>query len=135
MLISNTSSDTSFSRWINQKSKSQKYSNHLTDDGWIQYLLDHRKWLRERSVRVILTEATMLRYRYRIRDFLTHIDYARADSDQAFRIINRLHGDIDFNLDLRYVYVPRSTDVSELRKSYNTYKKQMSKVGIDVTQL
>lgn len=137
MLTSKTTMDVRFAQYLDTLNTKNNHSNRLTDDGWIQFLMDHRQWLRDRPKTKIvkINETLMGKYQYNIRDFLGAQNDCRADCEQAFRIMNRLDSDMKFNLDLRYVYVPYVSDVTDLRKSYNTYKKQMANSGLDVTTL
>ena len=128
MLISDSVSTVNYSDTI--RSKIATNSSFLEDDAWIQFLLDHREYIRERSTITTLDEKTMNRYRYRIRDFLQDTDGTSADCEQAFKIINRLGSNLDFNDSLRAVYVPPTNVVKEIRNSYYTCQQQLNKLNI-----
>lgn len=128
MLISDSSRVERWSTWISNRSSKEK--NILNDDTWIQYLLDHREWIRLRSEIVVIDDAIMNRYQYRIREFLTDRKGTDVTCAQAFRIVNRLGSERDFNRNLRIVYVPRSSDIVNLRNDYNTCQQQLKRIGV-----
>ena len=128
MLISDSSRVELWSTWISNKFSKEK--NILNDDSWIQYLLDHREWIRLRSEIVVIDDAIMNRYQYRIREFLTDTNGTDVSCTQAFRIVNRLSSERVFNRNLRIVYVPRSKDIVNLRNDYNTCQQQIKRTGI-----
>ena len=128
MLISDSSRVERWSTWISNKSSKEK--NILNDDTWIQYLSDHREWIRLRSEIVVIDDAIMNRYQYRIREFLTDRKGTDVTCAQAFRIVNRLGSERDFNRSLRIVYVPQSKDIVNLRNDYNTCQQQINRIGV-----
>ena len=128
MLISDSNRVARWSALISNRSSTEK--NILNDDTWIQYLSDHREWIRLRSEIVIIDDAIMNRYQYRIREFLTDRQGTDASCAQAFRIANRLGSDRDFNRNLRIVYVPQSRDIVNLRNDYNTCQQQIKRIGV-----
>ena len=92
------------------------------DAGWMQFLRDHRELIISGSTWVPLTEETMFRYRYRIRDFIVDILKLPVGLDAAFRVINRLGSDSDFNLSLDGCWAPDNSQVIELRHRFDTCK-------------
>ena len=118
MLVSNTDQNESFTVEIERKIKSLPHM--VTDDAWIQFLQDHYQELKEHSTYIQLTEAILYRYRYRISDYLLEQHNLRLGPEQAFRVVNRLHNDMDFNLGLLGVWVPDISYVTELRHRYST---------------
>ena len=132
MLISNSTRTKSYAAQLAEKDKT-KYKNYLTEDDWIQFLMDHREYMRARSTPYLLTEKDMMRYSYRIRDFLKDNvgdGQSSADCEQAFKVINRLGSNLDFNSSLRLVYIPKTTMITEIRKDYNTCQQQIKKLNI-----
>lgn len=123
MITSSTDRNTSFVDRIGKLIS--RASLHIADDAWVHFLQDHYTQLKENSTYVTLDEKTLLRFRYRISDYLTDKQY-QLGIDQAFRVVNRLHSDLDFNLSLTGVYLPDMRYVSELRKIYGTNQKQWS---------
>ena len=69
----------------------------------------------------------MAYYKYRIRKYLLYKGY-NSNYDKIFRIINRLPQDIQFNENVTSVYLPDSTVIAELRRSYQTLKTQILKM-------
>lgn len=128
MLISDSNHVERWSTWISNRSSKEK--NILNDDTWIQYLLDHREWIRLRSEIVVIDDAIMNRYQYRIREFLTDRKGTDATCAQAFRIVNRLSSERDFNRNLRIVYVPKSSVIVNLRNDYNTCQQQIKRIRV-----
>lgn len=101
-----------------------------TSDAWVQFLLDHREWLinREKTTVIELTEATMLRYRYRIEDYLDSFPNRYPWMAMAFRVVNRLHSNQDFNLSLKTVYMPSADDIMILYQKYKVNQAQLRKI-------
>lgn len=128
MLISDSNNVSPWSDWVNEKVTKEKCI--LNDDSWIQYLMDHRDWIKSRSEIVVIDDAIMNRFQYRIREFLDDRKGTDINCVQAFRIVNRLGSERDFNRNLRIVYVPCSSDVVWLRNSYNTCQQQIKRIGV-----
>lgn len=102
---------------------------YLLSSDWIHFLQDHRSLLQESSTRVDLTEKIMNRYQYRIRDYLKEVHNLSGGLEQAFLVINRLHCDTEFTVDLGYVLVPDPARIRELRRIYSTQLAMIA--GID----
>ena len=124
MQISSSERNTSFTAVI--ESLVARETQHVQDPEWIHFLQDHFEQLRASSTYLALDEATMLRFQYRIADFLAEKKYVLG-IDQAFRIVNRLHNDQDFNVSLTGVFLPNSIFVSELRRKFVTNKAMYAK--------
>lgn len=92
----------------------------LDRDDWFQFLLDHREQIRSKATTIKITDELMLRYRYRILDFLNEVHSFSQGGEQAFRIINRLYNDMDFNDSLTEVYIPDAKQLQDLRARYQT---------------
>lgn len=102
----------------------------VSEDAWITFLQDHRYLLRENSNIIYLTEAIMNRHQYCIRSFLKEqTDEGTANLEQAFRIANKLHSEMEFTIELGYVYVPTVSYVTELRNAYTTLQTQLNKLS------
>lgn len=99
----------------------------LEEDGWVQFLYDYRDFIKANSDYRLLNEATMNRFQYRIRDYLLDLGLP-GSLDQAFKIVNRLGGDIEFNHSLTGVYVPRVAYLTKLKRAYSTLKTKCSKL-------
>ena len=119
MQISSTERNESFTVTIDTLSSRARL--HVPEPDWVHFLQDHFEKLRENSTYMTLDEKTMLRYQYRISDFLNDLQKTLG-CDQAFRIANRLHSDLDFNLSLEGVHIPSEAYLSELRMRYLTNK-------------
>ena len=50
-------------------------------------------------------------------------------TDQAFRVVNKLHSEMEFTLDLGEVYIPDAAYVRELRNKYTTVKAQQNRIS------
>ena len=124
MQVSSSDRNVSFTEAIGTLVDRQ--TQHVQDSEWIHFLQDHFEQLRANSTYFPLDETTMLRFQYRILDFLTEQKYVLG-IDQAFRIVNRLHNDQEFNTSLTGVYLPDSTFVSELRRKFVTNKAMFAK--------
>ena len=124
MQVSSSDRNVSFTEAIGFFSYRQK--QYFKDSYFIHFLQDHFEQLRVNSTYFPLDETTMLRFQYRILDFLTEQKYVLG-IDQAFRIVNRLHNDQEFNTSLTGVYLPDSTFVSELRRKFVTNKAMFAK--------
>lgn len=120
MLTSSTSENVSFVETIYDKIN--QHTHTVCEDEWIHFLQDHYLELKEHSTYVALNEATLYRYRYRIADYLAEQHNMKFGTEQAFRIVNRLHNDQDFKLGLLGVWVPDVSYVSSLRHRYSTNK-------------
>lgn len=112
--------NTSFTSYLKQKISRQKQM--VLEDDWIIFLQDHKEIIKENSTWEELTEATMKRYQYRIRDFLLDRKH-QFGMEQAFRVVNRLHSDMDFVMGLDGVWIPNDKYITELRDQYYTNKQ------------
>lgn len=115
------------------KSIAKRYPCTVDDPAWLHFLADSRSWLIQRSTIVTVTEAMMLRYAYRIRDYLADQRDCNVGCEQAFRVINRLGSDLDFNSNLNFIYVPKDTAVKYLRDKYNSVKQKMKRTKCQIT--
>ena len=125
MLISNSEDNTSFKEILNSILNEDQYNKG--ERAWLLYLQDHREYIIERSKLVEITPNEMAYYKYRIRKYLSYKGY-NSDYDKIFRIINRLPLDMQFNENVTKVYLPDSTVIAELRRSYQTLKNQILKM-------
>ena len=126
LMVSDSSSVTSYSTTIDSYIDQEPLN--ITDPDWFQFLLDHRQLIRENSIENILTEEVMYVHRYRIRKYLKSLKNYSPDLELAFRVVNRLGSNMDFNLSLQSVYVPDKRYVTELRRKYNTNKSKLNKL-------
>lgn len=127
--MQNISSGTSC--FINVITNSTNGKNTLhTEDDWLQFLYDHREWLANQSgtTTVEIDESTMLKYRYRIEDYLVDILQLPSSLALPFRIINRFCSNLDFNLKVTSVIVPTNSDVQRLRKQYQVIQTKLKKL-------
>lgn len=125
LYLSDSSDNQSYSKKMQYDLKQDTLS--CPEDAWVHYLQDHRELIRENSEVVVLTEQEMRRYAYRIRDFLAYKKLTPSLTT-AFRVVNRLHNDMDFTLALHSVYLPKSRYINELYRQYNTNKNQYAKL-------
>ena len=125
MLISNSEDNTSFKEILNSILNEDQYNKG--ERAWLLYLQDHREYIIERSKLVEITPSEMAYYKYRIRKYLSYKGY-NSDYDKIFRIINRLPRDMQFNENVTKVYLPDSTVIAELRRSYQILKNQILKM-------
>ena len=123
LLISNSDLNTSFISNI-QYNMNQEILNDSTES-WLQYLRDHRSLIKENSDHVTIDGETIHKFRYRIRKYLRNINKTYAELELAFRIVNRLNSDRDFNESITEVYIPHYNYIVELRKMYITVQSQM----------
>lgn len=124
IIESNSTNNRSFSEVLDANITANKFSSY--DQGWIHFLYDHYRYIKERSVSAEISEATMRIYQYRVRDYLR--DYHRNEElELAFRIINRLPDDKDFNYKITLVYVPTMETIQSLYRSYCTYRSKIAK--------
>lgn len=120
MQISSTERNTSFTNTID--GLISRDTQHVPEKAWVHFLQDHYVLLLQHSVYVVLDEKALLRYQYRISDYLRDTGLTLG-ADQAFRVVNRLHSDLDFNMSITGVYLPSEDYVDELRKLYATNKR------------
>ena len=122
---STSDQNTSFTSIL--KNKITHETSNRPDEGWIHFLQDHFFLLRAHSTYVPITESLMIRYQYRIRDFLEE-NHSSAQFEQAFRAANRLDNDMEFTSALSGVYVPERTYVDSLRRLYTTNVAKQKKL-------
>jgi hypothetical protein len=125
MLVSNSKDNTSFTSAINLNIQHELYNDTSSD--WLQFIQDHREYLRERSEYTEVTPNEMAYYQYRIRKYLEHKSYGTM-YELIFRIVNYLTRDSDFNSSITGVYFPNTDDIIELRRLYQTVQAQLSKM-------
>ena len=127
MYVSNANTNRSFATTIRSNLNGRPF--HLTESARIRFLQDHLVLLRQHSTVVQLTEATMNRYQYCINSFLEEDQNQVVGTDQAFRVVNKLHSEMEFTLDLGEVYIPDAAYVRELRNKYTTVKAQQNRIS------
>jgi len=125
MLISNTSDNTSFTFNINHE-----LNTHVLNDsssGWLQFLQDHREYIINKSKQITISPNDMAYYKFRISKYLKNKGYG-VQCALAFRIINHIKSDADFNESITEVYIPSTSVLNELRRSYTTLQSQIKKL-------
>lgn len=129
MLTSTLGTNPSFSDKLTSKIQSNAEAVNIPSTSWLQFLQDHKTYIRNRSSTVTLTETDLVKYQYRIRRYLTE-SYGGTYIELVFRVINNLADDVDFNLNLvgESVYVPPTSLVNELRSSYRTNLSMATKL-------
>lgn len=95
-------------------------AQNSNDPRWWQFLRDHREIIIAQSSWLELTEETMMRYRYRIRDFIVNVLKLPVANEVAFRVINRLGSNSDFNSTLDGCWVPTNAQILDLFHRFNT---------------
>lgn len=128
-MISNGAYNSSFRNKLTSLTKMNVTS--VPDPKWFQFLLDHDSYISHYSTTtpVIVTETLMSRYAYRVRDYV--VDHADFTVELAFRIINRLEDDRDFNFSLvgDVILLPKSALITELYSQYRTNQSQFKKIS------
>jgi hypothetical protein len=125
MIISNSDSNGSFTENIDYDINNEPLDD--VDPDWIQFVQDHREYITTRSTLVEITPNEMVYYKYRIRKYLTYKGY-NPGLEMAFRTINHLRNNNDFDEDITKVYLPNSEVLNELRRSYKTLQSQIKKL-------
>ena len=101
------------------------------DPAWLQFLHDYTDEIRLHSGILEVTEALMLRYRYRIRDFLAEHIAPDTGLEQVFHIVNRLSNDLDFNFDVKQVYIPDRTYIETIYRTFRTRQANLKRLHCD----
>jgi len=117
MQISKSVYNSSFKEIIKDKYGQESYN--VIDQSWLQFLMDYRDIIKKSSTYYKLKEEEMLRYRYRIRDFLVERGY-KPMYELIFRVINRLHDNHEFTIDTYGVWLPDMNKMIELKQTYET---------------
>jgi hypothetical protein len=125
MLISNSDRNTSFTNTLATNVQYEVYND--TSPNWLQFIQDHREYIRDRSTYTEVTPNEMAYYKYRIRKYLTYKGYSTM-YELIFRIINRLTDDTAFDSSITGVYLPNTDTVTELRRLYQTVQSQLAKM-------
>lgn len=93
------------------------------DEKWVQFILDHKKYLIDNSRVVSININTMNTYRYKPYLFLSSkkVDFG------LMWIVCFLNGFNDFHKfdNLSFIYIPDNDLIYNLRVKYNTFKKEM----------
>lgn len=121
MFISNSDNNISFRFNLDSIIRGDQYN--IGEYAWLIFLQDHREYLIQHSTLTTITPNEMAYYKYRIRKYITYKGY-NSDYDKVFRVINRLPQDSQFNETVTQVYLPDTSTVAELRRSYQTLKTQ-----------
>ena len=129
METSTSSDNSSYTTKINRIITNSIYTRE--DPAWLQFLQDYTEEIRIHSSIVTVTEALMLRYRYRIRDFLAEQVSIDSGLEQSFRIVNRLSSDLDFNFDVKQVYIPDSTYLETIYRAFRTRQANLKRLHCD----
>ena len=128
-MISKGSHNRSFTKAIDALTRGRLTT--IPDPKWFQFLLDHDRYISyyPTTKPLLVTETLMTRYAYRVRDYL--LDHADVSVELAFRIINRLEDDKDFNFSLvgDVLLVPKSDLILELYSQYKTNLAQLKKIS------
>ncbi len=127
MITSTSEYNTSFLDYL--KNTIFKESMRMAYGPWIQFIQEHRMLIRKyHSTKMRLTEQIMDRYQYRVRSFLKDQIGMLDEADQVFRVINKLHSDMDFTLALEEVYIPEAAYIYEMHDEFITAKSQLTKL-------
>lgn len=122
MFISASENNTSFRFTLDSIIRDDQYN--IGEYAWLIFLQDHREYIIQRSKLTKITPSEMAYYKYRIRKYITYKGY-NSDYDKVFRIINRIPQDSQFNENITEVYLPDTSTIAELRRSYQTLKTQI----------
>lgn len=119
MIISQSSGVKNYSSEIRRKMRYNVVGD--TDPGWVLFLRDHRELLKASKTTTleVLTEADMRIYEYRIREYVKYKTNV-PELELAFRIINRIGSDLEFNSSLQHVWIPSVASIKELYQLYLT---------------
>lgn len=127
VIISNSVTATSFSDTLD---KYESFDRQNADDAaWIQFLHDHYRYMIKNSIIQPVTEVEMLRYQYRLRDYLVDRHNGHADLERAVRIVNRINDDKDFNMSVKTLYIPDPQVVANLYRSFMTLQSKLRKLA------
>lgn len=99
----------------------------MSEDGWIQFIQDHRKLIIENSTYTPMTEEIMVKFEYRLNDYLDDIGN-NPSLAQVTKIVNRLGCDLDFNSKVKGLYIPNISYIQDLRHIYSTVKAKRKKL-------
>ena len=125
-MISAPFPDTTFKASLEEAQRDDIYNN--TDTAWRQFLEDHVPQLKRNATAIVMDEADMRRFQYRVRDYCE--EKSTRHVELAFRIVNRLGADTDFNSSLvgHTIYVPSTDHVIELHNQYTTNLAMLKKI-------
>lgn len=96
---------------------------------WTQFLLDHYRYILKHSTTVSITQATMQRYRYRLRDYLKDNHEGHVDIEKAVRVINRIPHDKDFDYNVTKIYIPNPQTLADLYRAYMTQQARIRSIA------
>lgn len=126
IILSSGDNNASFSSYLDTVIASDKTND--TDAAWLHFLQDHYRYLRNNSTISYVSESTMLRYAYRIRDYLNDVHGKHSDIELAFRVINHLPNDVDFTTKVTMLYIPDPQTVRQLYRAFLTQQTKINKL-------
>ena len=110
------------------------YNNAISDrlayvePGWIQFINDHKRYIRQNSKMISLTTYDLARYRFRPIEYFN--DQVRCGQNLVwiYCLINDIRTVEEFNQTISKLWMPDPKILTDLRKSYEQTSAYQSSV-------
>jgi hypothetical protein len=101
---------------IDRKIKEGQYYD--TDSKWRQFIIDHKLYLKNNSIKRYPSETYLNKYKYDLSGYLRSLNMP-ASCTWIVRIINDMPTDKEF-VNIKSIYVPELPIIKDLFKTYRT---------------
>lgn len=116
--IANTTSTEPTSELRNMyEQQIDQYSSE--EQGWVQFVRDHYRYLRNTAQQVSLDAFRQHTMRYRLEDFIEDEFKMMRSTAWIVLMVNQLNSNVDFR-NLEFLYIPDMTAIDYLRNRYDT---------------
>ena len=89
-----------------------------TDQNWVQFINDHKRYIRSQSTIVNLTTYDLARYRFRPYEYFNDKVQISQTLTWIYCLINDIRAIEDFNQTISKLWIPDPKVIIDLRKSY-----------------
>ena len=88
------------------------------EQGWIQFINDHKRYIRQKSKIISLTTYDLARYRFRPIEYFNDLVQCGQNLVWVYCMINDIRTVEDFNQTLSKLWLPDPKVITDLRRSY-----------------
>lgn len=85
---------------------------------WVQFVNDHKRYIRQNSDIQTFNTYDLLRYRYRPEEFFKDKASCSSDTTWIYLLVNDIRSPEEFNTSITRLWMPTYSLIEQLRKSY-----------------
>lgn len=88
------------------------------EPGWIQFINDHKRYIRQQSKVISLTTYDLARYKFRPVEYFDEYTHCGPNLVWVYCMINDIRTIEEFNQTISKLWIPDPSILTDLRKSY-----------------